>query len=87
MTNMAEGKKIGEIIHYFGEIEVAIIKLSDSLKIGEKIRIAGGEDTDFTQEVSSMEIDYEEVESAKKGMEVGVKVKEKVREGYQVFKV
>ncbi len=84
---MAEGKKIGEIIHYFGEIEVAIIKLSDSLKIGEKIRIAGGEDTDFTQEVSSMEIDYEEVESAKKGMEVGVKVKEKVREGYQVFKV
>jgi len=87
MTEQIEGKKIGEVIHYFGEIEVAIIKLSGSLKVGDEIRVVGGEDTDFTQKVKSMEIDYEEIEKAKKGQEVGTKVEEKVREGYEVYKI
>jgi len=82
-----KGKKIGEVIHYFGDIEVAIIKLSKSLEVGDEIRVVGGEDTDFTQKVKSMEIDHDKIEKAKKGQEVGTKVKEKVREGYEVYKV
>jgi hypothetical protein len=34
-----------------------------------------------------MQIEHEPVNTAKKGEEVGFKVKQKVREGYRVFKV
>lgn len=77
----------GKIVHYFDKIGVAVIKVSSPLKKGDEIRIAGGQETDFTQEIASMQIDHEEIASAKKGDEVGVKVKEKVREGYSVYKV
>jgi putative protease len=80
-------KKIGEISHYYGDIKVAVIELSSALKIGDSIRITGGKDTDFTQSVESMEIDHKKVEKAKKGESVGLKVKEKVREGYSVYKL
>lgn len=82
-----EGKPIGEISHYFSNIKVAVIKLSSPLKEGDTIRIIGGEETDFNQEVASMQIEHEKVKSAKKGDAVGLKVKEKVREGYKVYKV
>jgi putative protease len=58
-----------------------------NLKVGEKIRIVGGKETDFDQKVSSMQIDHKEVKTAKKGSSVGMKVDEKVHEGYKVFKV
>jgi len=82
-----EGKLIGKITHYFGNIEVAVIELSDTLKTGDTIRIVGGEDTDFSQAVDSMEMEHEKVKKAKKGESIGIKVSEKVREGYQVYKV
>lgn len=80
-------KLIGKVTHYFSKIKVAAIKLLGPLKIGDKIHIVGGEDTDFTQEVNSMEIDKKKIKRAKKGDEIGLKVKEKVREGYKVYKV
>jgi len=86
-SNQEEGKLIGEVTHYFSNIEVAVIKLSAPLSIGGTIRIAGGEDTDFTQTVESMEVEHQKMEKAKKGDEVGLKVKEKVREGYKVYKI
>ena len=86
-SNKEEGKPVGKISHYFSNIEVAVIDLSAPLKEGDTIRIAGGENTDFTQSVDSMQIEHEKVKSAKKGDSVGMKVKEKVREGYQVYKV
>lgn len=82
-----EEKLIGEIIHYFGKIGVAVIRLSDTLRLGDTIKIVGGEDTEFTQEVESMEIDHQKIEEAKPGDDVGLKVIKKVREGYKVYKV
>ena len=81
-----EGKLIGKISHYFGNISVAVIDLSDTLKIGDTIRITGGE-TDFTQGVTSLEVDHKKVETAKKGDSVGFKVDQKVRDDYKVYKV
>lgn len=83
---MEEGKLIGEVTHYFGNIGVAVIKLKDKLKEGEEIRIVGGEGTDFNQVVESMEADHKKVKEAKKGDEVGMKVSQKAREGYKVYK-
>ena len=85
-TKEAE-KLVGKVTHFFSNIDVAVINLSGSLKEGDEIRIMGGENTDFNQTVDSMQVDHKEVKSAKKGDEVGLKVKEKVREGYKVYKI
>jgi len=87
MPEVEEGKLIGRVVHYFDKIGVAVISLDAPLKVGDTIRIVGGESTDFTQEVGSMEIEHEKIKKAKKGQEVGLKVKEKVREGYKIYKV
>lgn len=81
-----EGKLIGKVAHYFGNISVAVIELSDSLEAGDEIRIVGGE-TDFNQKIDSMEVDHKKVKKAKKKESVGLKVDQKVREGYKVYKV
>jgi len=86
MAENEEGKLIGKVTHYFSKIEVAVIELSDSLRAGDTIRIAGGS-TDFTQTVESMEVDHQKVEEAKTGDSVGLKVAQKVREDYKVYKV
>ena len=79
-------KLIGKVTHYFDKIKVAAIKLNAPLKVGDQIRIVGGE-VDFKQKVSSMEINHQKINKAKKGEEIGLKVKEKVREGYRVIKL
>jgi len=83
---LEEGKLIGKISHYFGNIGVAVIELSDKLKVGDTIRIIGGE-IDFNQTVESMEVEHKKIEEAKKGDSVGLKVDQKVREDYKVYKV
>jgi putative protease len=81
-----EGKLIGKVTHYFSKIGVAVIELSDTLKVNDTIRIVGGE-TDFNQVVESMEIEHQKVKIAKAGESVGLKVSQKVREGYKVYKI
>lgn len=80
-------KKVGKITHYFDKIKVVVVKLSDDLSIGETIRIVGGENTDFKQKIVSMELDGEKIKKAKKGKQIGIRVKDRAREGYKVFKV
>ena len=81
-----EGELIGKVTHYFNKIDVAIIELSAGLKTDDNIRIVGGE-IDFEQNVNSMEVDHKKVEAAKTGESIGLKVEQKVREGYKVYKV
>lgn len=79
-------KEVGRVTHYFGNIGVAIIKLTDALRVGEKIHVKGAT-TDFEQVVESIQIEHKPVEEAKAGDEVGIKVSGKVREGDVVYKV
>jgi putative protease len=76
-------KKIGKVTHYYGNIDVAILKLTNSLKVGDRIKFEG-HGVDFEQEVSSMQINHESVEKAKKGDDVGLKVDQPVKEGTEV---
>ena len=82
-----EGELIGKITHYFDKIKVMVIDLTGTLKEGDTIRIIGGETTDFEQKVGSMEIEHKKIKQGKKGEPVGLEVKEKVREGYKVYKI
>ena len=79
-------KEIGEVTDYFTHVEAAAIKLTSSLNKGDKIRIKG-HTTDFEQKVDSMQIHNKESEEAKKGDEIGLKVKDRVRPHDMVYKV
>ena len=79
-------EEIGKIAHYYNNIEVGLIELTASLKIGDTIHIRGAHD-DFTQSVESMQIEQDKIEDAKAGDVVGVKVTQKVHENDKVYKV
>ncbi|MCD6411772.1 MAG: hypothetical protein J7L20_05045 [Thermoplasmata archaeon] len=80
-------EKIGVVEHFFSKISVAAIKVTDGeLKIGDTIHIVGAT-TDFTQKVESMQMNKKPIEVAKPGDEIGIKVKERVREKDIVYKV
>ncbi len=81
---MAEPKPIGEITHFYSNIGVAIIKFKVAVEVGTKVLIKGAT-TDFEEKIDSMQFDHKPIKEAKKGQEVGVKVKNKVREGDLVF--
>ena len=82
-----EDKKVGEIIKYFGKIGVAAIRLSEgSLKVGDTIHIVG-HTTDITQTIDSMQIENKNVQEAGPGADIGIKVKDRVREHDIVYKV
>ena len=85
-VKMAEEKKIGKVTHFFGKISVAIVKLSTELKIGSKVHFKGNT-TDFEQKVDSMQINHDSIEKAKAKNEVGIKVKDPVREDDEVFQI
>ncbi len=81
-----EEKKVGEVIKFFGKISVAAIRLTDTLRIGDKIHIVG-HTTDITQTVESMQIENKNVQEAGSGADIGIKVKDKVREHDTVYKI
>lgn len=81
---MAE-KQIGVVSNYFKHVKAAAIKLSAPLKVGDKIKISGGE-KEIEMTVESMQVNREDIEKAKKGDEIGLLVKEDVHKGYKVYK-
>ena len=79
-------KEIGKITHYYSNLSVGIIELSDTLKTGETIHIKGYS-SDFTQGVDSIQIEHAIVPEAKPGDVIGIKVMQKVHPHDKVFKV
>jgi len=80
-------KLIGKITHYFNKISVGIIEITEGeLKVGDTIHIKG-HTSDFTQQVTSMQLEHEAIETAKKGDAIGIKVDSTVHEHDQVYLV
>lgn len=78
--------KVGNVTHYYTRLLVAIIELTDELKVGDQVHIKG-HTSDFTQTVASIQIEHQDVPSAKAGDAIGLGVIEHAREGDEVFKV
>lgn len=81
--------KVGKINHYYDKIGVAVLAVSEApLKTGETIKIIDKEGNElFTQEVTSMQVEHQNIPEAKVGEEVGLKVEQEVKEGDEVYKV
>ena len=78
--------KIGEIIHYYDKIGVAVIKVLSPLKVGDRVKISG-HDKEFEQILASIQVEHQNIDQAKKGDEVGVKLDEPAKDGDEVYKV
>ena len=78
--------EIGKVSDFFARPVVAGIHLTSSLKVGEKIHIIG-HTTDMEFTVASMQINNVNVEEAKAGDDVGIKVGDRVRGGDTIYKV
>jgi putative protease len=78
--------KVGTVTHYYDEIGVAVVNVLAPIKVGDKIKISG-HDKEFEQEVSSMQVEHQNIEQAKKGDDVGMKVDQPVKDGDEVYKV
>jgi len=82
-----EKELVGHVIDYFAKIGVAAIDIeSGEIRTGDTLQFTG-HTTDFSQEIESMQIDKEEVDTASAGDSVGIKVEERVRGGDEVYKV
>jgi len=82
---MAE-KEVGKVMDFFAHPVVAGIDMTGTLKVGDKIHIKG-HTTDMEIVVASMQINNANVNEAKKGDSVGIKVPDRVRSGDTVYKV
>lgn len=81
------GEEVGKVIGYFRIPSAGIVKITKgSLKVGDLIWISG-HTTDLRQTVSSMQIDRQPIQVAKKGQEIGIQVNAKVRRNDRIFKV
>jgi putative protease len=82
----ASMEKIGEVTHYFPHVNAAAVKmLKTGLKVGDKIYIKG-HTSDFKEVVESMQLDHVPITEGKKGDEIGLLVKSRVRIGDGVYK-
>jgi putative protease len=84
----ASGDKhlVGKVSHYFTNISVAVIDLDAPLNVGDLIKIEGAT-TDLLQTVESMQVEHKPVAAGRKGDSVGMRVKDRVRGGDNVYRM
>lgn len=79
--------QVAVVVKFFAKPSVAALKVTGgTIKKGDLLKYKG-HTTDFIEKVASLEINNQPVEVAQVGDLVGVKVKERVRENDQVYKV
>lgn len=79
------GLRLGEVTHYFDRIKVCVIRIDQgAIKKGDRLLIKGSK-SQLAQKVLSMQIENEDVSSAKKGQLIGLKVTKPVSAGDEVF--
>ena len=80
-------EKVGEVMKYFARPGVAAIKVTGGvLAVGDRIKLKG-HTTDFEDTIESMQIENRVVDRAAAGDLIGIKVKDRVREGDEVIKI
>jgi putative protease len=78
---------VGTVVHYFKGPSVAVVRVTEGeIAVGDRVRFRG-HTTDFTEEVTSMEVNHQKVERARAGDEVAIQVADRARPHDQVFKV
>lgn len=79
---------MGTVTHYYDKIGVAVVKLTTGdLKVGDQVKLVGKDGQEFTEDVTSMQIEHAKIDIAKKGDEFGIKVQKPVKTPSPITKV
>ncbi len=79
-------ERVGVVKDYFARIGVAGIDVEGTIRVGDTIHIKG-HTTDLELPVESIQIEHEQVDEAKAGDAIGIKVQDRCRGGDVVYKV
>lgn len=79
-------ERVGFVTHYYTHLGVAAVVMEGELSVGDTIHVKG-HTSDFTQKVESIQLEHNNIDRARKGDDVGIKVKEHAREHDIVHKV
>jgi len=80
------GKEVGTIINYFDKVQVAVVQMTGTLKKGDRVRIKGeNTGTDFEMTIDGMQIEHQDIEEAKNGDDIGMKVDKKVKRNDKIY--
>lgn len=77
---------LGRVTHYYEHLHVAVLALTDTIRVGDWLHIVG-HTTDFPQPVVSLQIEHQPVAEAGPGQEVALQVNDRVREHDVVFRI
>ena len=78
--------EVGSVSDFFAHPVVAGVALTAPLAVGDRIHIQG-HTTDIEVVVESIQIDRADVQEAKAGDSIGIKVPDRVRDGDLVYRV
>lgn len=81
---MSQPRAIGTVIHYWTNLGVAGVELTDTLSLDSWIHVFGTT-TDFQQRVTSMQHDHQFIAEAHAGQQVGILMADRVRKGDTLF--
>ncbi|OGH88648.1 MAG: hypothetical protein A3J93_00955 [Candidatus Magasanikbacteria bacterium RIFOXYC2_FULL_42_28] len=77
---------VGKVVHFFDRLNVAVVRLSGTLAVGDKIKVKRGED-EFTDVVTSIQVNHVNVENGGKGDEVAILLSRATKDGARIYKV
>lgn len=78
-------KDIGEVVNYYSKVKAAEIRLWNDLTVGDEILVQGPTTGSISQTVESIQIERKNVFKGKKGQNIGISIKNKVRPGDLVY--
>lgn len=79
-------KEIGIVTHFYDKIGVMVVKLTDKVSVGDTIKVKRG-DEELEETIESMQVEHENIQKAKKGDEIAIKISGKAKEGAVVYKL
>jgi translation elongation factor EF-1alpha len=80
------GTQIATVTHFFDHVSVAVLSLTETIRVGDTVHFLG-HSTDFKQQVTSLQIEHNEVNEAKPGDDVAMKVDQRVHPNDKVYKL
>lgn len=77
--------QIGKVTHYYDKIFVAVVEvMNQPLKVGDTVKLSG-HDNEFTQKITSLQIEHDQVILVAVGETCGMKVDQPVKAGDMLY--
>ena len=78
--------QVGWVAHYVGDQHLAVLALSDTIRVGDWLRIVGYAN-DFIQPVEALQIDHRAAPEAGPGQQVTLKLKARAHVNDSVYRL